>query len=296
MPLVWTLHDMAGFTGGCCHDMGCGKFTESCGACPQLGSNNARDLTRGVWQRKKRYYSSLDPSRFHIVTPSRWLGEQVGRSSLFSSFPRSVIPYGLDTEVFQPRDRRFSRDVLGIPQDAKVILFVSNGLHVHLKGFKHLIEAVNGMDSTSGIFLLCLGFGSPPELDRFPHTHITSMNNDRSLSLVYSAADVFVLPSLADTLPNTMLEALACGTPVAAFSTGGIPDAVRPGVTGLLAKTGDSSGLRAAILELLSNDSKRAELSANSRRIALSEYTLQVQTSRYLQLYSEMLKYRPATS
>src|SRR5712664_120306 len=74
MPLVWTLHDMASFTGGCCHDMGCGKFTQQCGACPQLGSSDEGDLTRDVWRRKQKYYSSLDPDRFHIVTPSRWLG------------------------------------------------------------------------------------------------------------------------------------------------------------------------------------------------------------------------------
>src|SRR5258708_35978894 len=147
-----------------------------------------------------------------------------------SRFPRSVIPYGLDTEVFQPRDRRFSREGLGIPQDAKVILFVSNGLHVHLKGFKHLIGALEGMDAGSGMFLLCLGFGAPPELERFPHAHITSMTDDRSLSMVYSAADVFVLPSLADNLPNTMLESLACGTPVVAFAAGGVVQAGLPGV------------------------------------------------------------------
>jgi glycosyltransferase involved in cell wall biosynthesis len=288
-PLVWTLHDMASFTGGCCHAMGCDRFTQQCGACPQLGSSDEGDLTRDVWRRKQKYYSALDPSRFHIVTPSRWLGEEVKRSPLLSRFPRSVIPYGLDTEVFQPRDRRFSREVLGIPQNAKVILFVSNGLHVHLKGFRHLIGALEGMDSTSGLFLLCLGFGSPPELERFPHAHIMSMNDDRSLSMVYSAADVFVLPSLADNLPNTMLESLACGTPVVAFAAGGIPDAVRPGVTGLLAKTGDSAGLRSAILELLGNDAKRAEMSANCRRIALAEYDLGVQTRRYVQLYTEML-------
>src|SRR6266478_660076 len=238
MPVVWTLHDMASFTGGCCHAMGCERFTQQCGACPQLGSKKEGDLTREVWRRKEKYYGALDPSKFHIVTPSRWLGEEVRRSSLLSRFDRSVIPYGLDTEVFQPRNRRFSREVLGIPQEAKVILFVSNGLHVHLKGFKHLMAALEGMDAGGGMFLLCLGFGAPPELERFPHAHILSMSDDRALSMVYSAADVFVLPSLADNLPNTMLEAMACGTPVVAFAAGGIPEAVRPGVTGLLAQTG----------------------------------------------------------
>jgi glycosyltransferase involved in cell wall biosynthesis len=293
MPVVWTLHDMASFTGGCCHAMGCERFTQQCGACPQLGSKKEGDLTREVWRRKQKYYAALDPSRFHIVTPSRWLGEEVRRSPLLGRFPRSVIPYGLDTEVFQPRDRRFSREVLGIPQDANVILFVSNGLHVHLKGFKHLMAALEGMDAGSadpgGIFLLCLGFGAAPALERFPHTHIASINEDRALSMVYSAADVFVLPSLADNLPNTMLEAMACGTPVVAFAAGGIPEAVRPGVTGLLAKTGDAAELRAAMLELLGNDAKRAEMSANCRRVALAEYDLSVQTGRYVQLYTEML-------
>ncbi len=289
MPLVWTLHDMASFTGGCCHAMGCDRFTQQCGACPQLGSTDEGDLTREVWRRKQKYYAALDPSKFHIVTPSGWLGEEVKRSPLMSRFDRSVIPYGLDLEVFQARDRRFSREVLGIPQDAKVILFVSNGLHVHLKGFKHLIGAMEEMDAASGIFLLCLGFGAPPELERFPHAHITSMSDDRALSMVYSAADVFVLPSLADNLPNTMLEAMACGTPVVAFAAGGIPEAVRPGVTGLLAKTGDAAELRAAMLELLGNDTKRAEMSANCRRVALAEYDLSVQTGRYVRLYTEML-------
>src|SRR5713226_2362355 len=288
-PLVWTLHDMASFTGGCCHDMGCGKFTQQCGACPQLGSTDEGDLTREVWRRKQKYYAALDPSKFHIVTPSRWLGEEVKRSPLLSRFDRSVIPYGLDLEVFQARDRRFSREVLGIPQDAKVILFVSNGLHVHLKGFKHLIGAMEEMDAASGIFLLCLGFGAPPELERFPHAHIASINEDRALSMVYSAADVFVLPSLADNLPNTMLEAMACGTPVAAFAAGGIPEAVRPGVTGLLARVGDAGELRGAMVELLGNEPKRREMSANCRRIALAEYGLSVQTGRYAELYAEML-------
>jgi glycosyltransferase involved in cell wall biosynthesis len=115
------------------------------------------------------------------------------------------------------------------------------------------------------------------------------MTDDRSPSIVYSAADVFVLPLLADNLPNIMLEALACGTPVVAFATGGIPDGVRPGVTGLLAKTGDSAELRAAILEILGNDPKRAEMLANCRRMPLAEYDSSVQASRYVEVYTEML-------
>jgi glycosyltransferase involved in cell wall biosynthesis len=291
-PVVWTLHDMASFTGGCCHAMGCGKFTQKCGACPQLGSTDEADLTRDVWRRKWEYYSSLDANRFHIVTPSRWLGEEVKRSALLSRFPHSVIPYGLDLEVFKERDRRFSREVLGIPREAKVLLFVSNGLHVHLKGLHLLVEALEGMDSARDLFLLCIGPGPPPALQRFPHAHIPIVTEDGLLSLIYSAADVFVLPSLADNLPNTMLESLACGTPVVAFAAGGIPEGVRPGITGLLARAGDPAELRSAILKLLGDDSKRGEMSANCRRIALDEYETSIETKRYVELYEEMLLYK----
>jgi glycosyltransferase involved in cell wall biosynthesis len=139
------------------------------------------------------------------------------------------------------------------------------------------------------VFLIALGIGPVPEINVHPHVHLPSVNDDGFLSLIYSAADVFVAPSLADNLPNTILESIACGTPVVAFNAGGIPDAVRPGVTGLLAKTGDAAELRGAILQLLGNDSKRAEMSANCRRIALAEYSLELQASRYVQLYQSML-------
>lgn len=289
MPLVWTLHDMASFTGGCCYDMDCGKFTQQCGACPQLGSKEERDLTRQVWRRKEKYYGAREAGRFHIVTPSRWLEEEVRSSPLLGRFPRSVIPYGLDTEVFQPRNRGVARDVLGIPQGARVVLFVSHEIHTQRKGFALLMEALAGMQSPGKVFLLSLGAGPAPEIQPLPYVHVPLLGDDRLLSWIYNAADVFVLPSLADNLPNTMLEAMACGTPVVAFETGGIPDAVRPGVTGLLAKTGDSAELRAAMLELLGNDTKRAEMSANCRRIAVAEYDLSVQARRYVELYTEML-------
>jgi glycosyltransferase involved in cell wall biosynthesis len=288
MPLVWTLHDMAPFTGGCCYDMDCGKFAQQCGACPQLGSNDKFDLTRDIWRRKRRYYKSLNHGRFHIVTPSRWLGEEAKRSSLFSQFSKSVIPYGLDLEVFRPRDRNFARDVLRIPSEAKALLFVSQDVTTARKGFPSLVDALAGMPCKN-VFLIALGIGPVPEINVHPHVHLPSVNDDGFLSLIYSAADVFVAPSLADNLPNTILESIACGTPVVAFNAGGIPDAVRPGVTGLLAKTGDAAELRGAILQLLGNDSKRAEMSANCRRIALAEYSLELQASRYVQLYQSML-------
>ena len=288
-PLVWTLHDMANFTGGCCFDLGCGKFIQQCGACPQLSSNRDRDLSRKVWQRKGKYYSSLDKNRVRIVTPSRWLGNEVQRSPLLSRFRTSVIPYGLDTDVFQPRDRDVAREVLGIPRAARVVLFVAAGLNDYRKGFQYLLEALAGVGDQSKVFLVSVGDGHLKDFEQFRYVRCQSIQNDRFLSFIYSASDVFVAPSLADNLPNTVLESIACGTPVIAFSVGGIPEMVRPGITGYLANPADSAGLRSAMVALLSDDDKRLEMSAHCRQVALADYDLQIQARRYLKIYEEML-------
>lgn len=288
-PVVWTLHDMVPFTGGCHYDQGCHRFANACGRCPQLGSESDTDLTRQVWQRKCETFQKLRSDRLHIVTPSRWLGEQVGQSALLSRFPRSVIPYGLDTETFAPRDRRHSREILGIPLEAKVVLFLAHGVRDPRKGLHLLTRALESMESSSGMFLLSLGSGTPAEFRRFRTAHIEHVVNDSFLSHVYSAADVLVVPSLQDNLPNTVLESISCGTPVVGFAVGGIPDMVRPGLTGLLAAPGDAADLRRAILDLFSNEEGRKKMAVHCRKIATQEYSLEIQARHYLDLYEEIL-------
>jgi glycosyltransferase involved in cell wall biosynthesis len=199
-----------------------------------------------------------------------------------------VIPYGLDNDVFQPRERHVARDVLGIPFNASVVLFVADFAGSYRKGFHILVPALSDLEAERQVFLLCLGQNPPAELKRFPHAHFEDITNDRMLSFVYSAADVFVAPSLADNLPNTVLESMACGTPVVAFDVGGLPEMVRPGITGLLAPAGDAVKLKEAILCLLEDSGRRAEMAANCRRIALAEYDLAIQAKRYIQLYGEL--------
>jgi len=288
-PLVWTLHDMNPFTGGCHYDTGCGRFTERCGVCPQLGSRRQNDLSRQIWQRKRKAFGFLATNGLHIITPSKWLGEQLCQSSLLSRFPRSVIPNGIDTDVFQPRNRRVMRDALGISILAKVVLFVADGANDPRKGFKLLADALEGFESQSEIVLLSLGQGKPAEFHRFPHFHVETIQDDRLLSFIYSCADVFVAPSLQDNLPNTVLESIACGTPVVGFRAGGIPEAIHDGKTGLLADLGNVQDLRRALLELTKDDSRRDEMSRNCRRFALEEYRLETQASRYLSLYRELI-------
>ena len=288
MHLVWTIHDMAPFTGGCCYDLDCGRFVERCGECPQLGSSKESDHSRTAWQRKQGYYSLLDPARVRIVTPSEWMRSQVRRSPLLSRFSCSVVPNGLDLNVFQPRERRVAREVLGIPLDARVVLFNAFNTNEFRKGYHIFMKMMDGLGPETGIFLLSVGREGSSGGHRLPHLHFGRVENDRLLSFVYSAADVYLCPSLADNLPNTLLESIACGTPVVAFAAGGVPEVVRPGVTGSLAKTGDVNELRQALLEALDNGAKRAEMSASCRRVALAEYDLSLQARRYQELYDSL--------
>ena len=288
IPLVWRLADMNPLTGGCHYDDGCGKFTHACGACPQLGSIQENDLSRKIWERKQTAFRLCDPKRLHLVVLSRWMLEQVKQSPLLCNFPVTMIPNGVDLEEFAPRDRRVARDILRIPDGARVVLFIADNATNRRKGFSFLTEALNGLDHQSDLFLLSVGSGKLLPSDRIPYLHLGPIDY-RWLSLVYSAADLFVIPSLQDNLPNTVLEAMACGTPVVGFAVGGIPDMVRPGITGLLVPPCDVVGLLAAILDLVHDERKRKEMSSSCRRIAVEEYSLELQARRYSEIYKSLL-------
>ncbi|MGH7506493.1 MAG: glycosyltransferase family 4 protein, partial [Longimicrobiales bacterium] len=289
IPLVWTLHDMNAFTGGCHYDSGCGRFEDQCGVCPQLGSTRPMDLSWQIWRRKQATFARLDPERLHIVTPSRWLAHEVERSSILGDrFPVSVIPYGIDTDAFAPRDTMAARDALGIPLNANVVLFIAESTENHRKGFAALGPTLARLEGRPDLFLLSVGKGTSTMAGPIPHKHLQYVNDDRLLSMIYSAADVLVFPSLQDNLPAVVLEALACGLPIAAFDVGGVPDAVRPGQTGALVRAGDTDALAAAIGSTLDNRERLRELKANCRRIAIHEYALAVQARRYLELYASL--------
>ena len=285
-PVVWTLHDMNAFTGGCHYDHRCGRFSGSCGVCPQLGSRQEQDLSRAVWKRKKQAIQAVTTGHLRIVTPSRWLAEEARKSSLLSEIRIDVIPYGLDLDVFAPRDKGYSRDLLGIPQDARVVFFLADVVDNRRKGFSFLLEALPHC-ATRVEKLLMVSLGQqPPQVDgRMPWLHLGSIHDDRLLSAVYSAADLFILPSLQDNLANTVLESMACGVPVVSFDAGGTPDMVRPGITGQLVPAYDVPVLASTIVELLNAPDALKTMSAHCRRVALQEYPLSLQAQRYAELY-----------
>jgi glycosyltransferase involved in cell wall biosynthesis len=287
VPVVWTIHDMNPFTGGCHYDLECGRYVDGCGRCPALGSERVRDLSRAILRRKIQALHDVDPARLHVVTPSRWLqGEAARARPTLGRFSMSVIPNGLDLDVFAPRDRTVARQLLGLPPDARIVLFVADSLDNSRKGPALVAQALRDLEKVDRLLVISAGRGVPVLGEGVPHTHLGFVGNDRLLSLVYSAADLLVLASLQDNLPNTALESLACGTPVVGFAVGGIPDAVQHGVTGLLAAPRDVGGLRAALVEGLQDPARRARMGVAGRQVAIEQYGLPLQTERYLQLYA----------
>jgi len=291
-PIVRTLHDMNFFTGGCHTNEGCQRYMERCGACPQLGSSRPNDLSRKIWQRKREGLSHVPPGRLHVVAASEWMAQAARRSSLARNLPIRVIPFGLDTEVYSPKDSTAARAMLGIPQDTRILLFVAEPLGRRIKGFAFLAEALEGASSRDRFLLVTMGSGATPVPVPVPHLPLGHIRNEHLRAMVYSVADLCIVPSLQENFPLTALEAVACGTPVVASATGGLPEIVRPEVTGLLAPVRDVAALRTAIVSLLNDRERHARMRASCRQTALAEYGLDLYVSRYVTLYEELL--RPA--
>lgn len=289
-PVVRTLRDMSFFTGGCHYSGGCDRYTRSCGACPQLNSGIERDVSRRIWARKRAAFDAVAAGRLHLVAISDWIAGEARRSTLLRDFPITVIPNAVDTEVFCPRDRAFARHVLGISRSARVVLFVAEPITRRLKGFGPLVEALEGLRAMPDLLLVSVGSGHPPVTMNVPYLNLGRVAQERLLSLIYSAADVFVIPSFQEAFGKTAIEAMACGTPVIGFAVGGILDSVRPGVTGLLVPVGDVGALRTAIAELLGDPAAAARMAASSRRVAVEEYGLDAQARRYADVYRSLLR------
>jgi glycosyltransferase involved in cell wall biosynthesis len=292
-PLVWTLHDMWPFTGGCHYSGDCDRYTEHCGCCPQLGSSKAFDLSAWVWHRKAKNFNSLNLT---LVTPSQWLANCAQSSSLFRGRRIEVIPNGLDLQIYKPIDSRIARQILNLPQDKKLILFGAvRATSDRRKGFHFLQPALHQLSHITqrdNIQLVIVGASAPPQpLDLGFETHyLGTLTDDYSLALAYAAADVFVAPSVQDNLPNTVLEALACGTPCVAFDIGGMPDLIKHKHNGYLARPYEIEDFAQGINWVLDDRERWQKLSEASRAKAEQEFTLTLQASRYRDLFQEIVE------
>lgn len=294
-PVVWTLHDMNPFTGGCHYSNYCEEYQHRCESCPQL-KDDLYSLPYHVLGDKLQLINSPNLT---IVSPSRWLADCAKKSSLFSAREVKFIPYGISSSFINSTEKSKVKESLNISKDSLVLLVGAVNGNEERKGFRQLIEVLKiclndsffaNLIQNHTLKIAC--FGEPhQDLFSLPFEVISfgTVKCDRTLSNIYRAGDIFVLPSLEDNLPNTIVESMACGTPVIGFNIGGLPDVVIEGKTGYLAEKNNLTMMAEKIINLLKSESLRLTISEKCQRMIQENYLLKHQGESYTKLYQELL-------
>lgn len=272
-PVFWTLHDMWAFTGGCHHSGDCDHFQQSCGDCKFVKNPGANDLSHRLWSNKKTGFASKN---LHIITCSDWLGKRAKQSSILGNHDIKVIPNAIDTEFFSP-----GKSDLGLDPSKKYILFVAMRVNAPAKGFHLLKEALQFIDPET-TELLIVGGEMTEDLHLKSHS-FGQVSDPSKMRDIYAAADVFVTPSLEENLPNTLMEAMACGTACVGFQVGGIPEMIEHQKTGYVAKAFDPADLAKGINWCLSDE----KAGINSRERAVNLYDQKTVAQQHLNFYAK---------
>ena len=237
-PIVWTLHDMNPFL-GVAHYMG------------DRNKNTAyNDLEEKITQIKYRAISNHH--NIHIVNLCDWMAHYSMNSIVFKNRKYSIVPNSIDTEIFKLRDKDACRKVLGIPLDVRVVLFCAQSVKNHRKGFDLLLDALKKLKNKCLLAIV----GSVKETDLpkdICHISFGEIHDELTMSIIYSASDVFLLPSREDNLPNTMVESLCCGIPIISYANGGMRDVIKSEFSGMIVESQTSDAFANAIDEVLSD-------------------------------------------
>ena len=293
-PVVWTLHDQWPFTGGCHYSAGCGKYQLDCVECPQQ-RDDPFNLPAAMLKDKLEIFKDADLT---IVTPSRWMASCARKSNLFKGLKIEVIPNSLETDIYTPTPKPEAKAEIGISPETITLLFGAVDGSEKRKGFLELVNAIKfclnedifqKLLHDDKIRLVCFGRPSD-ELESIgiPFVALGHLDSDEKIRTAYSAADIFLLPSLEDNLPNTILESMSCGTPVVAFDVGGLPDMVTNGVNGQLVPLSDTQKMGETIIDLIQKPDLRKSMGTEGRKRAEQDYSLSVQASHYSDLYKEL--------
>lgn len=282
--IIWTMHDMWPFTGICHHAAGCNRYERSCGECPWLRSPSRNDLSRQLFLAKQAVYAR---GGITFVACSNWLRELAAKSPLTAGHQVVSIPNPIDTAVYIPMDKREARHRLNLPEDKKIVLFAAAKASDRRKGMDYLAEASHIMAQQHDDILFLIAGNDGEELGKHLSLPARSLGYvaPQDMPGVYNAADLFVTPSLQENLPNTIMEAMACGTPCVGFHTGGIPEMISHGTNGYVAAYRDADDLAEGILRILfGNDA--GLFSSEARRKVVEEYSQEKIAQRYIQLYA----------
>ncbi|GAB3642744.1 glycosyltransferase family 4 protein [Spirosoma arcticum] len=289
-PIVWTLHDQWAFTGGCHYSRGCDHFLSHCHTCPYLKKPGKHDLSYRVFEQKVGLF---DTANILFTPPSRWLADEAMRSTLLRRFPFAVIPYAIDQKRFCPVERAEANTFLDLPNlNQPRLLFGSANVTDTRKGFHYFAEALTLLhqqhpDLTPEI--LVFGKGRSYLFDQLPYPirALGILTTEDEIVAAYNAADVMAVPSLEDNLPNTVIESLACGTPVVAFRTGGIPEMIDHQQNGYLAAVGSAQELADGLAFVLTHPNPEL-LRQNARQSAEANFSEDVVATQHIELYRQL--------
>lgn len=293
VPIVWSLYDMWPFTGGCHYDDSCGKFVDSCGKCPQLGSTRS-DISSFILAKKKKFWGDIPMT---VVAPSTWLAAEARRSTLFRNSRVEVIPHGTDLNLFKPIVKEFAKDILCLQKNRRYVLFgAMGGVSDYRKGYQFLEPALKQLSRMPGydnLSLLVFGSSEPtvPSKLGFPIHYVGRLHDDVSLSILYSAADVTVTPSVQEAFGMTASESMACGTPVVAFGASGPLDVIDHKINGYLATPYEIKDLTNGIAWVLDH-SESKKLGYLARKKCESKFDLTIIAEQYSKLYKELTSVR----
>ena len=283
-PIVWTLRDMWAFSGGCHYAGDCVNYQVACGNCPQLVTSSANDISARVHSRKRRAWSSLPLT---IVTISEWLADCARTSSILGDRRIEIIGNPIDPRVFKPLDREVSRRAFNLPLDKKLILFGAiGGTSDRRKGFRYLAGALGKLNKEEPVELVVFGSARKEAIDvGLPAHQVGRLQDEVSLSALYSACDIYAHPATQEALGKTLMEALACGTPCVTFVGTGPNDMVEHQVDGYLARMKDRADLAAGIEWTLAQTWAREALQAR----ILARYGVEHISEQYIRLYDSLV-------
>lgn len=287
-PIVWTLHDEWAFTGGCHYSGECINYQALCGNCKFLKKPSVYDLSNRVLSQKIEVFNDAPIT---VVACSEWLANKARKSTIFGKSPVLSIPNPIDTEAFKPMNQAVARQALNLPLDKPLILFAAMNVQDERKGFRYLKEALTILKNQLPFAeiqpeLVILGKNGATNLHDFPFKVLSlgSISGIEKMAQVYNAASVLVIPSLEDNLPNTVMESLACGTPVVSFQTGGIPEMVSHQHNGFIATQQSADELAKGIAWTLYQADYEL-LSYNARQKVMQNYRQEIVSKQYLDVY-----------
>lgn len=288
-PVVITMHDQWYFTGICHYSGECEKYRSQCCHCPLLKNGGIGvDMARHVYERKQAIYSGRNVT---FVGCSHWIADLARQSRLTQGHTVTNVPNAINTDVFTPMDRTKARERHNLPVEGRLILFGAQRITDERKGFiylkeacEHIVKSHPSLAATMSIVVLGGDADSVKESLPLPVHVVNYLSNEHDIASLYNAVDLFVTPSLQDNLPNTIVEAMSCGTPCVGFDVGGIPEMISHKQNGYVAHYRDSEDFARGII-WCTDESRHDTLRQQARTAALNTYAEPVAALRYQNIY-----------